>query len=149
MTDKSPQFITELTAQLVAAYVENNPVQLSALPELVASVSASLFGLGKEAAAAKPAPVPPVNPKRTVHHDYLISLEDGKKYKTLRRHLSTHGLTPDEYRKKWNLPADYPMVAPSYAEARSRLAKEMGLGRKPGSGARKKRARQARQSRGH
>jgi predicted transcriptional regulator len=72
-----------------------------------------------------------VNPKRSVFPDFIISLEDGKKYKSLKRHLGVRGLTPDEYRKKWTLPADYPMVAPNYSDARSKLAKAMGLGRKP------------------
>ena len=75
---------------------------------------------------------PAVNPKKSVHPDYIISLEDGKRFKSLKRHLATHyGLTPDEYRRKWGLPADYPMVAPNYAAARSELAKKIGLGRKP------------------
>jgi predicted transcriptional regulator len=87
------------------------------------------LGNGK---TAEPELVPPVNPKRTVHCDYIISLEDGKKYKTLRRHLGIRGLTPEAYRQKWSLAADYPMVAPGYAAARSELAKAMGLGKKTG-----------------
>ena len=122
--------IAELTAVFVSAYVENNPISPSALPELIASVSGSLSRLGNGAATPAADPVPPVNPKRTVRADYIISLEDGKKYKSLKRHLGVRGLTPDEYRTKWNLPATYPMVAPNYAAARSELAKKLGLGRK-------------------
>lgn len=133
MSDESPRLVAELTAHIVAAYVEKNPLAPGSLPELIASVSGSLQNLGKPAKAPEPELVPPVNPKRSVFPDFLISLEDGKRYKSLKRHLGTRGLTPDEYRRKWNLPADYPMVAPTYAAMRSQLAKSMGLGRKRGS----------------
>ena len=124
--------LIELTADVVAAYVSNNPVPVGELPNLIADVHAALGRVGG-AAEAPPADKqkPAVNPKRSVHDDYIVCLEDGKKFKSLKRHLMTHyGLTPDEYREKWNLDASYPMVAPNYAAARSQLAKKMGLGRK-------------------
>jgi predicted transcriptional regulator len=124
----------ELTASIVSAYVSKNSVPVTGLPDLVASVHASLQKL---ATAAEPEPVqatPAVPIKKSVTPDYIISLEDGRKFKSLKRHLSAHyGMTPDEYRAKWNLPSDYPMVAPNYAATRSALAKTMGLGRKPGA----------------
>ena len=122
----------ELTADIVAAYVSNNPVPANELPSLIASVSASLSGLEQKPAVEQAPLVPAVNPKRSVHDDHIVCLEDGKKFKSLKRHIATHhGLSPDEYRAKWGLPADYPMVAPGYSAARSALAKTMGLGRKP------------------
>jgi predicted transcriptional regulator len=129
LPDKSQ--IVELTAHVVAAYVEKHPVAPATLPELIVGISEALANLGHAAEPTAPELVPPVNPKRTVRPDYIISLEDGKQYKSLKRHLSVRGLTPQEYRQKWGLPADYPMVAQSYAAARSNLAKKMGLGRKP------------------
>lgn len=123
---------TELTAEIVVAYVANNPVPAVNLPDLIATVHSAVIGLSQPAAAAAETLVPAVNPKRSVHDDYIVCLEDGKRFKSLKRHLMTHyGLTPDEYRVKWGLPHDYPMVAPQYAAARSELAKKMGLGRKP------------------
>ena len=122
----------ELTADIVSAYVSNNPVPVAELPSLIASVNVALSGLRQIAEAASPVLTPAVNPKRSIHDDYIICLEDGKKFKSLKRHLMTHhGLSPEEYRAKWGLPADYPMVAPGYSAARSALAKKMGLGRKP------------------
>jgi predicted transcriptional regulator len=123
--------LAELTSRIVAGYVENNPVSPGMLPELIVSVAGSLSNLGQVAEPSALELIPPVNPKRTVRPDYIISLEDGKKYKSLKRHLSAHGLTPEEYRRKWNLRPDYPMVASNYAAARSELAKKTGLGRKP------------------
>lgn len=124
--------ILGLTAHIVSAYVENNKVPASGLPDLIASVNASISSLGTTVAEPEESLVPAVNPKRSVLPDYIICLEDGKKFKSLKRHLSVHfGLSPEEYRTKWNLPADYPMVAPNYAAARSQLAKQLGLGRKP------------------
>ncbi|TIX36822.1 MAG: MucR family transcriptional regulator [Mesorhizobium sp.] len=123
--------LIELTADVVSAYVSNNPVPVGELPALIDHVHAALKGtIGGP--VAKPEELKPaVSIKKSVTPDYIISLEDGKKFKSLKRHLSTHhGLTPDEYRAKWGLPADYPMVAPNYAAARSALAKTMGLGRK-------------------
>ena len=123
----------ELTADIVSAYVGNNPLPASGLPDLIASVSASVRRLSAASAVKEP-PVlnPAVNPKRSVFPDHIVCLEDGKKFKSLKRHLSTdHGLTPDEYRAKWGLAPDYPMVAPNYSATRSALAKSSGLGRKP------------------
>ncbi|HWK15021.1 MAG TPA: MucR family transcriptional regulator [Rhizobiaceae bacterium] len=126
------EILIELTADVVAAYVSNNPVQVADLPNLIADVHNALARIGatvEEAPAEKQKPA--VNPKRSVHDDYIICLEDGKKFKSLKRHLMTHyGMTPEQYREKWGLDASYPMVAPNYAAARSQLAKEMGLGRK-------------------
>ncbi|TPL21103.1 transcriptional regulator [Mesorhizobium sp. B2-4-9] len=123
--------LTELTADVVAAYVSNNPVPVGELPSLIASLHASLSGLSKTAAPAVEMQVPAVNPKKSVTPDFIICLDDGKKFKSLKRHLRNLGLTPDEYRAKWKLPDDYPMVARNYAEQRSALAKSFGLGRKP------------------
>lgn len=126
--------LIELTADIVAAYVSNNPVPVGELSSLIADVHAAL---GKVGNGAQPAPVaekakPAVNPKKSVQDDYIICLEDGKKFKSLKRHLMTHyNLTPEQYREKWSLDASYPMVAPNYAAARSQLARKMGLGRKP------------------
>jgi predicted transcriptional regulator len=124
--------LIELTADVVAAYVSNNPVPVSELPNLIADIHAAL---GRVGTAAEMAPAekqkPAVSPKKSVHDDFIICLEDGKKFKSLKRHLMTHySLTPDQYREKWNLDPTYPMVAPNYAAARSQLAKKMGLGRK-------------------
>ena len=123
----------EQTAYIVAAYVSNNRVSEADLPAVIASVFRSLSGLtAVEPKAVEPEPpVPAISVRKSVTDDYIICLEDGKKFKSLKRHLSTHyGMTPEEYRAKWKLPADYPMVAPNYAAARSALAKNMGLGRK-------------------
>lgn len=124
--------LVELTADLVSAYVSNNPVPVADLPGLVAQVHASLKSLQAGSPQQEPEKLTPaVSIRKSVTPDYIVCLEDGKKFKSLKRHLSTHhGMTPDEYRAKWNLPADYPMVAPAYAAARSQLAKNMGLGRK-------------------
>lgn len=123
--------IIELTADIVSAYVSKNAVPVSSLPDLIASVNSSLARIGQPIEPEKPTQLPAVNPKRSVTSDYIICLEDGKKFRSLKRHLTTHfGLTPDEYREKWGLDASYPMVAPNYAAARSQLAKKMGLGRK-------------------
>ncbi len=131
---KSTNQIVELTADLVAAYVSNNPVPTGDLPGLIAEVYASMNKLGAPIAAAANEPLTPAVPiKKSVTREYIISLEDGKQYRTLKRHLGNLGLTTDEYRKKWSLPADYPMVAPGYSERRSDLAKKLGLGRKVGT----------------
>ena len=122
----------ELTAEIVAAYVSNNAVQASNLPELIASVHAAVAGLGNPVAAAPEPLVPAVNPKKSIFPDYLVCLEDGKKFTSMKRHLSGLGLTPAEYRAKWGLPNDYPMVAPNYAAHRSEMAKKLGFGRKKG-----------------
>ncbi len=121
----------ELTADIVSAYVSNNPVPASELASLISSVNAALSGLGEELKDEAEAQIPAVNPKRSVQENHIVCLEDGLKFKSLKRHLKTyHGLSPEEYRAKWNLPADYPMVAPGYSAARSALAKKMGLGRR-------------------
>lgn len=130
--DSNPELLIELTSEIVAAFVTNNSVAAADLPSLIVNVHGALGGVSGVAAAEvveKPKPAVPV--RRSIQHEYLICLEDGQKFKSLKRHLMTHyGLSPEQYRDKWELPADYPMVAPAYAEARSRLAKEMGLGQK-------------------
>jgi predicted transcriptional regulator len=124
--------LIELTADVVSAYVSNNPVPAADLPGLIAEIHAALGRVGgtpEQAPAEKQKPA--VNPKKSVHDEYIICLDDGKKFKSLKRHLMTHyGMTPDQYREKWGLDPSYPMVAPNYAAARSQLAKKMGLGRK-------------------
>ncbi|MGI4792575.1 MAG: MucR family transcriptional regulator [Janthinobacterium lividum] len=123
----------ELTAQILSAYCSNHQVSTAVLPGLIRDVHAVLEGLQKgETAPEAPDLVPAVPIKRSVFPDYLVCLEDGKKLKMLKRHLqASYGMTPQEYRERWKLPAEYPMVAPSYAAKRSTLAKEIGLGRKP------------------
>jgi predicted transcriptional regulator len=122
----------ELAAEIVSAYVSNNSVPAAELPGLINEVYAALLRVGGgSVAAAVPVepPKPAVAVKKSVTNDHIICLEDGKKFKSLKRHLRTqYGLSPEEYREKWGLPADYPMVAPNYAKARSNLAKLMGLG---------------------
>ena len=122
--------LLELTAQIVAAHVSHNQVAPAALPELIRCVHATLAGTQKPAEVAEKLQ-PAVSPRKSVFPDFIICLEDGKKLKMLKRHLMTHyQLTPEQYREKWGLAHDYPMVAPSYAARRSSLAKEIGLGRK-------------------
>ncbi len=134
---QSSELLITLTADIVAAHVSNNSVAVSDMPLLIGNVHESLTGLANETDG--PAPEPAVPVKSSVKRDYIVCLEDGKKLKMLKRHLMTHyGMTPEEYRAKWGLPSDYPMVAPSYAEVRRKLAKKIGLGRKPGSGRKKK-----------
>jgi predicted transcriptional regulator len=124
--------IVELATDIVSAYVSHNSVQKSDLPELIRSVAAQLQAMQTPTLAptVEAAPqTPAVAIKRSVGKDYIVCLEDGKKFKSLKRHLRTaYNMTPDQYRTKWSLPADYPMVAPNYAKARSQLAKSMGLG---------------------
>lgn len=120
----------ELAADIVSAYVSNNSVPAADLPSLISEVYNALLRVGA-GVAVEPAepPKPAVPVKRSVNNDFIVCLEDGKKFKSLKRHLRTqYGLSPEEYREKWSLPADYPMVAPNYAKARSNLAKQMGLG---------------------
>lgn len=118
-------------SEIVASYVSNHSVAVDDIPEIVSMVYQSLSDLGSNAPAFladRPQPAVPIN--RSITEDYLICLEDGKKLKMLKRHLKTaYGMSPDEYRERWGLPRDYPMVAPSYAQKRSRLAKDIGLGR--------------------
>ncbi|MDP2119298.1 MAG: MucR family transcriptional regulator [Hoeflea sp.] len=129
--DGSADLLIELTAEIVAAYVSNNSVAANDLPSVISQVHAALGGATMPLEEVVEKPKPAVSVRRSIQNDYLICLEDGQKFKSLKRHLMTHyGLTPEQYREKWELPADYPMVAPAYAEARSRLAKEMGLGQK-------------------
>lgn len=121
-----------LTAIVVSAYVSNNTVVAADLPDLINQTSDALCEAASKAARPfKEALTPAVPIKKSVTPDYLVCLEDGKKFKSLKRHLQTsYGLSPDEYREKWDLPYDYPMVAPNYAAARSALARQMGLGRR-------------------
>ena len=127
--------IRRLTVQIVSAHVSKNSVMPNDLPALIAQVFGSLEKLGKTAALVEPErPQPAVSIKKSVTPEYLICLEDGKKLKMLKRHLSTaYGLTPEQYRERWGLSADYPMVAPAYAQQRSDLAKTIGLGTRRGS----------------
>lgn len=120
-----------MTTEIVASFVGNNKVSSDELVELIRTVHRTVAGLsesGVERSSERPKPAAPIN--RSVHDDYIICLEDGKKLKMLKRYLrSTYSMTPDEYRKRWGLPADYPMVAPSYAARRSEFAKRIGLGK--------------------
>jgi predicted transcriptional regulator len=131
MEDMATTELVELTAEIVSAYVSNNTVVAGDLPQLISDIHGALARASSRTTAE---PVreeikPAVPVKKSVHPDYIICLEDGKKFKSLKRHLRTHyNLSPEEYREKWGLPHDYPMVAPNYAAARSQLAKQMGLG---------------------
>jgi len=131
--------LRNLTADIVAAHVSNNSVAVNDLPQLIANVHGALVGLSGPVEPPKQEPA--VNPRHSVKPDFIVCLEDGKKLKMLKRHLMTHyQMTPDQYRQKWGLNADYPMVAPNYAEQRRTLAKSIGLGtkrRKSGRGAAK------------
>src|SRR5215217_7640145 len=127
----TPNYI-ELAADLVSAFVSNNPVPAAELPALIGTVHAALTKTANGSSqqpTEEPKKAPAVSVKKSVQPDYLVCLEDGKRFKSLKRHLRTvYDLTPEQYRAKWGLPADYPMVAPNYAAARSELAKSMGLG---------------------
>ena len=130
--DLSETLIT-LTSDIVAAHVSNNSVSVGDLPALISNVYGALAGLGQAAPVAEAPPEPAVSVRSSVKPDHIVCLEDGKKLKMLKRHLMTHyNLTPEQYRARWNLPADYPMVAPNYAEKRRELAKKIGLGHKSG-----------------
>ena len=121
-----------LTSDIVAAHVSNNSVAVSDLPVLITNVYSALAGLNPSQPAPEPLPEPAVSIRSSIKNDHIVCLEDGKKLKMLKRHLMTrYGMTPDQYRQRWNLAADYPMVAPAYAEKRRELAKKIGLGRKP------------------
>ena len=135
--DKNGSDVLALTAQIVSAHVSRSAVNISDLPGLISDVHRTLNGLSAGSAPAvqteSEKKMPAVPPKKSVTPDYIICLEDGKKLKMLKRHLQTsYGMTPEQYREKWGLAADYPMVAPNYAKHRSSLAKQIGLGRKPG-----------------
>jgi predicted transcriptional regulator len=120
-----------LTADIVAAHVSNNSVAVNDLPNLIQNVHSALSGISKSSAAPEARPEPKVSIRSSIKPDYIVCLEDGKKLKMLKRHLMTHyEMTPDQYRQKWGLSADYPMVAPNYAEQRRKLAKSIGLGTK-------------------
>jgi predicted transcriptional regulator len=121
-----------LTAQIVSAHVSNNSVSPDALPSLIQEVYRTLSGVGREPTTQPDRPQPAVPVKKSVFPDHIVCLEDGKKLKMLKRHLKTaYNLTPDQYRERWGLGSDYPMVAPNYAKHRSSLAKKIGLGTKP------------------
>jgi predicted transcriptional regulator len=135
---EDPETLVTLTADIVAAHVSNNSVAISDIPLVIRSVHEALSGLGVTA-EPEVKQEPAVSIRSSVKPDHIVCLEDGKKMKMLRRHLATdHGMTPDEYRAKWNLAKDYPLVAPNYAEKRRALAKEIGLGTKGRGGGRKK-----------
>ena len=147
MVEQSPNKVTEeellrMTADVVAAYVKNNTLPTAQLTEVINAVYSSLRGLEGKAVETKSEALKPAVPiRKSITPDYLICLEDGKKLKMLKRHLrSTYGMTPDEYRQKWGLAPDYPMVAPNYAEQRSAFAKKIGLGRGTGRQAGKRAA---------
>jgi predicted transcriptional regulator len=130
-TDEMKETLITLTADIVAAHVSNNSVAVNDLPTLIANVHGALNGLDSPAAAPEAKQEPAVSIRSSIKPDYVVCLEDGKKLKMLKRHLMTHyQMTPEQYRTKWGLPADYPMVAPNYAEQRRTLAKSIGLGTK-------------------
>ena len=129
--DQEPGELVMLTADIVSAYVSKNSVPVGELGSLIAAVHGSLERVAAPPAPEPEKPTPPVPIRKTVTADHIISLEDGKPYKSLKRHLTTRGLSPDQYRQKWGLPHDYPMVAATYAAQRSELAKSIGLGQKP------------------
>src|SRR3954452_24925803 len=129
-TSSTPNYL-ELTADLVSAYVSHNSLPVADLPSLVDAVHTTLRQLSSETAEqVEPAPRPPVPIRKSITPDHLISLEDGKPYRSLTRHLAKRGLTPEAYRAKWGLPPSYPMVAPNYSQRRSELAKALGLGQR-------------------
>lgn len=129
-TDRQATLVT-LTADIVAAHVSNNSVAVGDVALLIQNIHGAMIGLGAPQAPTEVRPEPAVSIRSSVKPDYIVCLEDGKKLKMLKRHLMTHyQLTPEDYRAKWNLPSDYPMVAPSYAEKRRALAHKIGLGRK-------------------
>ena len=133
LNDMNETLIT-LTSDIVAAHVSNNSVSVDDLAKLITNVYGALSGLGTVEAVPEKALEPAVSIRSSVKPDHIVCLEDGKKLKLLKRHLMTHyNLTPDQYRQRWGLAADYPMVAPNYAEKRRELAKKIGLGRKPGA----------------
>ena len=130
MTDGVGKSYIDLTANIVSAYLSNNPTPASEIPNLINQVHSALLRVSSGRSDGPPEPAKPaVSVKKSINPDYLVCLEDGKRFKSLKRHLRTqYNMTPEQYRDKWGLPADYPMVAPNYAVARSQLAKKMGLG---------------------
>ena len=130
MSESTPKGFVDLTASIVSAYVSNNATTASEIPALISQIHAALVRVsgGNPEVPVEPAK-PAVSVKKSMTSDYLVCLEDGKRFKSLKRHLRTqYNMSPEQYREKWGLPADYPMVAPNYAVARSQLAKKMGLG---------------------
>ena len=127
--------LIDLSTDIVCAFVSHNALNVADLPKLIADVHTALKGLQGAAASDQPEELKPAVPvRKSINPDFIVCLEDGKKFKSLKRHLRTHyNLSPEEYRAKWGLPPDYPMVAPNYSATRSRLAKDNGLGRKPAS----------------
>ncbi len=143
MNAEEPDDLVQLTADIVSAYVTNNTIESGQLSKLIEEVHLALVKAPAAAAEPEQKPLVPAVPiRKSITPDYIVSLEDGRKFKSLKRHLAgTYGMSPDEYRAKWGLPRDYPMVAPNYAKARSDLAKRMGLGRKASEAPAKKRGR--------
>ena len=137
MTDKLDKSeLLVCTTEIVASHLSNNSVGVDEIPKLIEQTYKTLASLDKDGGVSSDRPHPAVPVKKSITPDYLICLEDGKKLKMLKRHLKTaYGMTPEEYRERWGLPADYPMVAPNYAEQRSKLAKDIGLGTKNKKGA--------------
>ena len=130
-TEIAEDTLLTLTADIVAAHVSNNSVAVNDLPSLIQNVHGALVAIAKSTSAPEPRPEPKVSIRSSIKPDYIVCLEDGKRLKMLKRHLMTHyQMTPDQYRQKWGLSADYPMVAPNYAEQRRALAKAIGLGTK-------------------
>src|SRR5213593_1901499 len=130
-TENADDTLLTLTADIVAAHVSNNSVAVNDLPNLIQNVHGALSAIAGSSAAAEPKPEPKVSIRSSIKPDYIVCLEDGKKLKMLKRHLMTHyQMTPDDYRQKWGLSPEYPMVAPNYAEQRRTLAKKIGLGTK-------------------
>jgi predicted transcriptional regulator len=124
----------DMTVDIILSYVSKNQIDAKELSYLIISVSKALKSLSKSEEDSNSPLKPAVNPRRSVHDDYIVCLEDGRKFKLLKRHLASHyNMTPEQYREKWGLPAHYPMVAPNYTALRSVVAKKAGLGRKPGT----------------
>lgn len=131
--DDMTETLITLTSDIVAAHVSNNNVDVEDVPALITNVYGALSGLGQDEDPVEERPDPAVSIRASVKPDYIVCLEDGKKLKMLKRYLRTnYDMTPEEYRARWDLPSDYPMVAPNYSERRKELAKKIGLGRKPG-----------------
>ena len=130
MSETGPKGFVDLTASIVSAYVSNNPTSAGEIPALINQIHAALVRVAGGSAEAALEPAKPAVPvKKSITPDYLVCLEDGNRFKSLKRHLRTqYNMSPEQYREKWGLPADYPMVAPNYAVARSQLAMKMGLG---------------------